>query len=71
MYNLRIYGLPRVDDEEWDGEAKAIQSARRHLKVGHFAELREKMTSRVVWTAYVAADGSIVETRRDREPGSD
>lgn len=73
LYALRVYGLPRVADEGHDGEQSAIESARQHLKGRArpaFAEVRERLTARVVWSGYVTATGSIAESY-EREPGAD
>ena len=72
-YLLRVYGLPRIADEEHAGERAAIDSARKHLKGRErpvFAEVREKLTSRPVWSGYVTESGSITE-HYEREAGSD
>lgn len=72
-YLLRVYGLRRIDDEEHDGERAAIDSARKHLNGSErptFAEVREKLTSRPVWTGYLTESGAIKESY-EREPGSD
>jgi len=71
-YILRVYGLPRVQDEEHAGERSAIQSGRDHLakRERGFAEVRDQMNAQVVWTGYLTDTGAIVETYQ-REPGSD
>lgn len=72
-YLLRLYGLPRVEDEEHAGERSAIDSARKHLKDGRergFAEVRDQLTAGIVWTGYLTDTGAIKEGY-EREPGSD
>lgn len=71
-YVLRVYGLPRVADEGHGAERAAIESARHHLRGRErpvFAEVREKLTSRSVWTGYLTESGSIAE-HYEREPGA-
>ena len=71
-YILRIYGLPRVEDEEHDRERAAIESGRAHVKGpgSHFAELRDLVNAKVVWTGYITQTGAMQENY-EREPGSD
>lgn len=72
-YLLRIYGAGGGTDEEHDTAQEAIASARALLQGRGrpaFAEVKHKLDSNLLWTGYIAADGSITE-RYDREPGSD
>jgi hypothetical protein len=65
MHQLRVYGLPRGEDQDCDDAESAIESSRLQLKKRQrpsHAEVREKMTSGIVWTGYLTKDGSIAES---------
>jgi hypothetical protein len=71
-YLLRAYGQPRIADEEYDNEREAIDSGRRHAtsEGHHFAEVRDRMNAKIVWSGYINQAGEMKETY-EREPGSD
>lgn len=59
---LRVYGLPRIDDEPYVDVDVAIDAARQilleHGAPGYFCELQGR--NGVLWTAYFA-DGQVIE----------
>lgn len=77
-YRLRVYGLPRVDDQYFSAEHQGIAAGRRALE----SRLREPDPdhqhgtaeliglSGVSWSAYIGPAGALIETYQ-REPGSD
>lgn len=71
-YLLRAYGLPRIADEEHDIEREAIDRGRLHAKSKghHFAEVRDMMNAKIVWSGYINQAGEMKETY-EREPGCD
>lgn len=64
QYRLRIYGLPRTEDEDFDRLEDAVAKAKEVLATRTrpaFAEIREMRASRVMWCGFLEEDGSISE----------